>query len=70
MKMNVSNTNNDLAPLKRSDVDCHMLALPKTDIIGYINVECNFLYYVIESNWNEFSEKMEFNSPRSIGCRY
>ena len=70
IKMNVSTTNNDLATLKRSDIYCYILALPKADMNGFINVECNSLYYVIDSNWNELSEEMEFISPRSPGCTY
>lgn len=70
MNMNVSNTQYDLTTLKRSDLSCYMLALPKAEINGFINVECNSLYYIIDSNWNELSEKMELISPRSPGCRY
>ena len=41
MNMNVSNTQYDLTTLKRSDLSCYMLALPKAEINGFINVECN-----------------------------
>ena len=70
MKMNVSDANSDLVTLNRSNIDCYMLALPKTDVNGFLNVECNYLYYVIGSNWNELSEEMGFISPRSPGFRY
>ena len=70
MNMNVSKTQYDLTALKRSDINCYMLALPKAEINGFINEECNSLYYIIDSNWNELSEKMELISPRSPGCRY
>ena len=70
IEINASDTDNDLATLKRSDIDCYMLALLKVDINGCINVECSSLYYVIDSNCNKLSEEMGFISPRSPGCTY
>ena len=70
MNMNVSNTQYDLTTLKRSDLSCYMLALPEAEINGFINVECNSLYYIIDSNWGELSEKMELISSMSPGYRY
>ena len=70
MKMDVSKTQYDLIGLKRSDIYCYILALAKADANGFINVECNSLYYIIDSNWNELSEEMDFISPRSPGCKY
>ena len=68
--MNVSESKYDLTVLKISEIDCYMLPIPKADINVIINVECNFLYYIIDSNQKELSGEMEFISPRSPGCRY
>ena len=70
MIIDVSKTQYDLIGLTRSDISCYILALPKADVNGFINVECNALYYIIDSNWNELSEEMDFISPRSPGCKY
>ena len=55
--MNVSKTQYDSTALNRYDISSYMLALPKAEISGFTNVECNSLYYIIDSNWDELSEK-------------
>ena len=70
MKMDLSLTKLDLSSFKYIDINSYLLLLPEANIKGFINIECQSLFYVIDSNWNELDDNMIMETPKSQECKY
>ena len=65
----LSLTDLELLPFEEDAIDNYLLLLPELGKDGYINVEQNASYYMIDSEWNELNEKKNI-PPKSPGCTY
>ena len=68
--LNLSINKLDLKEVRKSVITDYILALPELRIDGYMNEQCGCSYYVIDSNWNELDQHMQFNKPKSPECKY
>ena len=68
--MDLSMTKLDLKSISIGDIRGYILALPELTIDGYLNEQCGCAYYVVDSDWNELDQQMQFNKPKSPGCKY
>ena len=65
VKMNLVLTDSELQPFDECYISNYILLLPELDKEGYINIQGNGSYYVIDSEWNELGCDMKLISPKS-----
>ena len=53
-----------------SDINKFMLALPHIGTSGYQVNNQSYLYYIIDSEWNELNENNEIKAPTTPRCTY
>ena len=70
VKMNLVLTDSELQPFDECYISNYILLLPELDKEGYINIQGNGSYYVIDSEWNELGCDMKLISPKSPNCIY
>ena len=68
-KLDLSLTDFDLLPFEDKMITNYLLLLPELSKIGYINVQKNASYYVIDSEWNELDKSNSFMPPKSTECK-
>ena len=70
MKIDLSLTKLDLFSFKNTDINSYVLILKEVNIKGFLNIECQSLFYIINSNRNELDDKMEMPCPKSPEYKY
>ena len=61
--MDLSMTKLDLKSISVGEIGGYILALPELTMDGYLNEQCGCAYYVVDSDWNELDQHMQFNKP-------
>ena len=70
VKMDLDTTDLNLISIEEEDISKFVLLLPELCSTGYIKSLQNNSYYIIDSEWNELDEHMDWNTPKSPGCTY
>ena len=70
VNLDLSLTDLDLIPFHEDNIINYLLLLPELGKDGYINVEQNASYYVIDSEWNELGKCNNLYPPKSPECTY
>ena len=70
VSMDLSKTDLDLIPFDKNDIVKYILLLPEINEYGYMTKDQSASYYVIDSDWNELNQYMEFMKPYSPNCNY
>ena len=69
--MDFSNTDLNLTSFDKKMVSNYLLLFPEIDENGFdINKENSSYYYVIDSDWKELNDEMEFVKPLIPRCNY
>ena len=70
VSMDLSKTDLDLIPFDKNEIVKYILLLPEINEYGYMTKDQSASYYVIDSDWNELNQYMEFMKPYSPNCKY
>ena len=70
VEINLSMTDTELQPFDENCISNYLLLLPELDKDGYINLEGNGSYYIIDSDWNELDCHILLSPPKSPNCKY
>ena len=70
INFDLSLTEFDLLPFEDKMITNYLLLLPELSKIGYIHVQKNASYYIIDSEWNELDKSNSFIPPKSPECNY
>ena len=70
MLLNLSINDLELLPFKEDTIKNYLLLLPELGKDGYISIEKNASYYIIDSEWNELNDSNNFMPPKTPGCIY
>ena len=70
VKLDLNTTYLNLISIEEDNIAKFILLLPELGSIGFIRSLRNNSYYIIDSEWNELDEHMDWNKPRSPGCMY
>ena len=70
INFDMSLTDFDLLPFDDTMITNYLLLLPELSKIGYIHLQTNASYYVIDSEWNELDKSNIFVPPKSPDCKY
>jgi len=70
VEIDSSMTDTELQPFDENCISNYLLLLPELDKDGYINLEGNGSYYIIDSDWNELDCHILLSPPKSPNCKY
>ena len=70
VNMNLAATDSQLQPFDEGFISNYLLLLPELDKEGYINLQGNGSYYIIDSDWNELDSHILLSPPKSPNCKY
>ena len=70
VKMDLDTTDLNLMSIEEENISKFILLLPELCSTGYIKSLQNNSYYIIDSEWNELDEHMNWNRPKSPGSTY
>ena len=70
VEINLALTDSELQPFDESFISNYLLLLPELDKEGYINLQGNGSYYIIDSDWNELDSHVLLSPPKSPKCKY
>ena len=68
--LDLSVTDLELLPFKEDTIKNYLLLLPELGKDGYISIEKNASYHIIDSEWNELNDSNTFMPPKTPGCIY
>ena len=70
IKIDLDTTDVNLISIEEENISKFILLLPELCSTGYIKSLQNNSYYIIDSEWNELDEHMNWNRPKSPGSTY